>query len=40
MAPLAIGLLSKDRMSMRPSRIKGIEQLRAILKKAKAMEEA
>jgi len=38
--PLAIDLFSKDRMSMRPSRIKGIKQLRAILKRAKAMEEA
>jgi len=38
--PLALDMLSKDRMSLRPDRIKGIDQLRAILDKAKSMEAA
>jgi hypothetical protein len=33
-------MLSKDRLSMRPERIKGIDQLQAILSKAKEMEVA
>ena len=33
-----LGMLSKDRLSLRPDRIKGIEQLRAILGKAKELE--
>ena len=38
--PLALGLLLKDRLAFRPSRIKGMSQLKAILKKAKALEGA
>ena len=38
--PLALHMLSKDRMSLRPDRIKGIGQLRAILDKAKSLEAA
>ena len=38
--PLALDMLSKDRMSLRPDRIKGIGQLRAILDKAKSLEAA
>jgi heterodisulfide reductase subunit C/quinone-modifying oxidoreductase subunit QmoC len=36
----ALDMLSKDRLSMRPERIKGIDQLQAILSKAKEMEVA
>ena len=38
--PLALDMLSKDRMSLRPDRIRGIDQLRAILDKAKLQEVA
>ena len=36
--PLALDMLSKERMSLRPDRIRGIDQLRAILDRAKAQE--
>jgi heterodisulfide reductase subunit C len=36
--PLALEMLAKDRMSLRPERIRGLDQLRAILDKAKALE--
>lgn len=38
MAPMGIGMLSKQRMSIAPTRIKGIAQLKAILKRAKEVE--
>ena len=38
MAPMGLGLLSKQRMSITPTRIKGIKQLKAILKRAKEIE--
>jgi heterodisulfide reductase subunit C len=38
MAPMGIGMLSKQRMSITPTRIKGISQLKAILKRAKEVE--
>lgn len=38
MAPMGIGMLTKQRMSMMPTRIKGIGQLKAILKRAKEVE--
>ncbi len=38
MAPMALGLLSKKRMGMVPTRIKGIEQLKTILERAKELE--
>jgi heterodisulfide reductase subunit C len=38
MAPMGLGLLSKHRMSITPERIKGIKQLKAILKRAKELE--
>ncbi len=38
MAPMALGLLSKKRMGMMPTRIKGINQLKTILDKAKELE--
>jgi heterodisulfide reductase subunit C len=38
--PLALEMLVKDRMSLRPDRIQGIDQLRAILDKAKSLEAA
>jgi heterodisulfide reductase subunit C len=38
MAPMGIGMLSKQRMSIMPTRIKGIAQLKAILKRAKEVE--
>ena len=38
--PLALEMLAKDRMSLRPDRIHGIDQLRAILDKAKSLEAA
>lgn len=40
MAPMGIGMLTKQRMSMMPTRIKGIGQLKAILKRAKEVEAA
>ncbi len=38
MAPMAIGMLSRKRMSLAPTRIKKLEQLKAILKRAKELE--
>ena len=38
MAPMGIGMLSKHRMNITPTRIKGISQLKAILKRAKEVE--
>jgi heterodisulfide reductase subunit C len=38
MAPMAFGMLSKDRMAIKPRRIKGISQLKAILQRAKELE--
>jgi heterodisulfide reductase subunit C len=38
MAPMGLGLLTKQRMAITPTRIKGIKQLKAILKRAKELE--
>jgi heterodisulfide reductase subunit C len=38
MAPMGLGLLSKQRMAITPKRIKNIKQLKAILKRAKELE--
>ena len=38
--PLAFGLISKDRMSLTPDRIRDMDQLRAILERAKSLEVA
>ena len=38
MAPMAIGMLSRKRMSLTPNRIKDLRQLKAILKRAKELE--
>lgn len=38
MAPMGLGLLTKHRMSMTPHRIDGIDQLKAILARAKELE--
>lgn len=38
MAPMGLGMLSKRRMDIRPKKIKGIDQLQAILEKAKEVE--
>ena len=38
MAPMGLGLLSKKRLQMTPNRIKGIDQLKAILERAKEIE--
>jgi heterodisulfide reductase subunit C len=38
MAPMGFGMLSKQRMSIMPTRIKNIDQLKAILKRAKEVE--
>lgn len=40
MADMGIGMLSHKRMTVRPRRIKGIDQLKAILEKAKTLELA
>jgi len=40
MAPLGLGMLRKGRMDLVPGSIKGIEQLQAILNRAKEIEEA
>jgi hypothetical protein len=37
---MGMGMLSKQRMSIIPTRIKGIAQLKAILKRAKEVEAA
>jgi quinone-modifying oxidoreductase subunit QmoC len=39
MAPMGLGMLSKKRMTITPKRIDGIEQLKAILAKAKEVEK-
>ncbi len=39
MAPMAIGMLSRKRMSLIPKRIKNIDQLKTILERAKELEE-
>lgn len=38
MAPMGLGLISKQRMAITPKRIKNIKQLKAILKRAKELE--
>jgi heterodisulfide reductase subunit C len=38
MAPMGIGMLSRQRMSLTPKRIKNTRQLKAILKRAKELE--
>jgi heterodisulfide reductase subunit C len=38
MTPMAVGLLTRKRMSLRPRRIKGLKQLKAILLRAKELE--
>lgn len=38
MAPMGLGMLSKRRMTVAPKRIKGIDQLKAILARAKELE--
>jgi len=38
MAPMGLGLLTKQRMAITPKRIKGIKQLKAILNRAKELE--
>lgn len=40
MAPMGLGMLSKRRMAMTPNRIKGIDQLKTILARAKEVEAA
>jgi heterodisulfide reductase subunit C len=39
LSPLGLGLLNRGRMPFRPRRIKGIRQLKAILARAKELEE-
>jgi heterodisulfide reductase subunit C len=39
MAPMAMGLFSKKRMNITPTRIKNVDQLKKILKKAKELED-
>jgi heterodisulfide reductase subunit C len=38
MMPMALGMLTKERMAMSPKRIKNMNQLKAILKRAKELE--
>ncbi|RME06556.1 MAG: hypothetical protein D6803_06205, partial [Anaerolineae bacterium] len=38
MAPMGLGMLSKQRMNITPRRIKGVKQLKAILKRARELE--
>jgi heterodisulfide reductase subunit C len=38
MAPMGLGMLSKHRMGMTPKRIEGMDQLKAILDRAKELE--
>jgi heterodisulfide reductase subunit C/quinone-modifying oxidoreductase subunit QmoC len=38
MAPMGMGMLSRKRMSLTPKRIKNIQQLKTILKRAKELE--
>ena len=39
-APMGLGMLSKHRMELTPTRIKGMDQLSSILKRAKELEAA
>ncbi len=39
-AQIGLGMLTKDRLELTPTKIKQIDQLRAILRRAKAIEEA
>jgi hypothetical protein len=39
MAPMGLGMLTRGRLDIRPHRIDGLEQLQAILTRAKEMEE-
>jgi heterodisulfide reductase subunit C len=39
MAPMGIGMLTKKRMTMRPTQIQGINQLQKIISRAKELEE-
>jgi heterodisulfide reductase subunit C len=39
MAPMGIGMLTKKRMSMKPTQIRGINQLQKIISRAKELEE-
>jgi hypothetical protein len=38
--PLAVGLFLKDRLAVRPHKIRGLRQLQAVLERAKALEGA
>jgi hypothetical protein len=38
MAPMAVGMLTRKRMALMPTRIHQLDQLRAILKRAKELE--
>jgi heterodisulfide reductase subunit C len=38
MAPMGLGMLTRERMSMRPRKIDGIKQLHKILERAKELE--
>jgi len=38
MVPMGMGMLSKKRMNLTPTRIKNMKQLKAILKRAKELE--
>jgi heterodisulfide reductase subunit C len=38
MAPMGFGMLTRRRMSLKPTRIKGMDQLKAVLKRAKELE--
>ncbi len=38
MVPMGLGMMRKQRMNITPTRIKGINQLKAILNKAKELE--
>ncbi|HLF26538.1 MAG TPA: 4Fe-4S dicluster domain-containing protein [Anaerolineae bacterium] len=40
MAPLGLGMLTKDRLTVTPRRIKGLKQLKAILARARELEAA
>ncbi len=39
MAPMGLGMLRKGRMDLAPKPIKGVNELKAILNKAKQLEE-
>jgi hypothetical protein len=38
MAPMGLGMISKKRMQMTPHRIKGMDQLRTVMARAKELE--